>query len=666
MARPTSVTPDEQKAGGVSVSRERVVFYGGGDMCYGLGLDQIETLTIPVFESITINDAIEYCEIYKYFQDGARAKKWTDEDYACYAEKSKKLMGLAKRYFNSLADSDIIKEYDTIELYYLSAFWELFNSNKLYERISKDSFGNLLECEHIPLANILEHKSIVGKYGEQLKGYILKDFSCVGLLIRHYEQNDTDNKNIYLPDELTGCEIVDLFDNYLESNQVNANHAKAIFHMKHTTRFPVDDGLRLKAKRRYDKEFEDAKAYGFSTQYGAAVSISKELTTERVASFNGGTIHIAYSYQWLSETLDYPSILNNFIYIFEYADYQQMRCNLVSIKKLGGIMERVFKPDSRQYYPDYLGFLHINGLADIQMKAYCSFLSEKGIRFENVIIWFFTKYLQKEFDCPEIRLSLPSADSAMLQKCVDICTAIEIAVKQFVSYAETGEIDFEKLMISSGSPTYDQIPSLVDKKYIYGNGNEYERIDFLLFSDKCPLYFVSKVNEGVEKCNCFIDLLLQKKVKTADYRDEYLNYINKLADLGLIVISKSGEIELGNQIKLSVLRELHFHDVISRWHYPDSAQAVFKEWIERGLLIEGSTLLSRPEADYLSYLLNREKFCNGLDLRNKYAHGVGQLITDEREHEQNYIKLLKVMMILVIKINEDFCLQYALKESKSQ
>ena len=647
------------------MSRERVVFYGGGDMCYGMGLEKIETLSIPDYESITINDAIEYCEIYKYFQDGARAKKWSDEDYACYAEKSKKLLGLAKRYFNTLTDSNIVSEYEAIELYYLTAFWELFDSNKLYERISKDTFDKILNCEHVSIISILEHKFIVGKYGESLKRYILRDFSCIGLLIRNYEQDDTDNRKIYLPDELTGSEIVDLFDNYLESDQVNANHANAIFHMKSTKRFPVDDGLRLKAKRRYDKEFEDAKAHGFSTQYGSEVSISKDLTKERVASFSGGTIHIVYSYHWLSETLDYPSILNNFIYTFEYADYQQMRCNLVSIKKLGGIMERVFKPDSRQYYPDYIGFLHVNGLADIQMKAYYSFLTEKGIRLEDVIIWFFTEYLQKEFGCPEIRLSLPSADSTMLQKCEGICTAIEIAVKQFVSYVETGEIDFERLMISSGSPAYDQIPSLAKKNYIYGNGNEYEMIDYLLFSDQCPLYFVSEANEGVEECHCFVDLLLHKKVRTSDFRDKYLSSINKLADLGLIVIDKTGEIGLGNQLKLSILKELHFHEVVSRWHYPDSAQAVFKEWIECGLLREGSTLLSRPEADYLSYLLNREKFCNGLDLRNKYSHGVGQLITDEREHEQNYIELLKVMMILVIKINEDFCLHDALKEGNS-
>lgn len=647
------------------MSRERVVFYGGGDMCYGMGLEKIETLSIPDYESITINDAIEYCEMYKYFQDGARSKKWTDDDYACYAEKSKKLFGLAQRHFNSITDSNIVSEYEAIELYYLPAFWELFDSNKLYDKVSKDAFSKLLECEHIPLASILEHKSIVGKYGESLKRYILRDFSCIGLLIRNYEQDDTDNKKIYIPDELTGGEIVDLFNKYLESKKVNANHAKAIFHMKSKKKFPVDDGLRLKARRRYDKETEKAMEHGVSLQYGVGVSISKELTTERDYSYNGNTLNVVYSYHWLSEMLDYPSILNNFIYSFEYVDYQQMRCNLVSIKRLGSIIERVFSPDSKQYYPNNMGFINFNALADLQMKAYYSFLTEKGIRLEDVIIWFFTEYLQKEFGCPEIRLSLPSADSTMLQKCEGICTAIEIAVKQFVSYVETGEIDFERLMISSGSPVYDQIPSLAKKNYIYGNGNEYEMIDYLLFSDQCPLYFVSEANEGVEECHCFVDLILHKKVRTSDFRDKYLSSINKLADLGLIVIDETGEIGLGNQLKLSILKELHFHEVVSRWHYPDSAQAVFKEWIERGLLIEGSTLFSRPEADYLSYLLNREKFCNGLDLRNKYSHGVGQLIVDDREHEQNYIELLKVMMILIIKINEDFCLHDALKEGNS-
>ncbi len=649
------------------MSDERVIYYGGGDMCYGLGFDKIETLAVPTFESIDINDAIEYFQLHKYFKDGARAKNWTDDDYACFLEKSNRLWGLTNRFVNNISDSNIVSEYEKIELNYASEFWELFDSNRLSERISDASFRNLLKCKYVPLANILEHKSIVKKYGASLREYILRDFACVGLLLRFYEQDHTDHKRIFIPDELTGIEIVDLFSRYLDSNQVNANHAKDILYMQSTKRFPIDDRLRLKAKKRYEKEFEMASVNGISIRNTIGVAISKEQTKEIDVSFVGANINASYSYQWFADTLDYSSILNNFIYLFDYADFQQMRCTLVSNSRMGSVLERtIFHKDSDQYYNENHGFFQINGLASLQMSAYCAFLNENGIRFEDVLQWFFTEYLQKEFGCPEIRIALPSENTPLLQKCESICTAIEIAVKQFASFANTGTIDFELLQISSGSPKYDQIPSLVEKKYIYGTGNEYEWIDYLLFSDQCPLYFVSKANEGVVECNSFLELIQRKKVRASIYHDKYRSFISKLAELDLVRINGCNEIEVGDQIKLTILQDLHYHEVISRWHYPDSAQAVFRELIDKGILVEDSTLLSRPEANYFSYMLNREKYCNGPQLRNQYMHGNGQLITDDRIHKQNYLELLKLMVILIIKINEEFCLHETLNKEGNE
>ncbi|MFR2105229.1 MAG: hypothetical protein ACLS4R_11250, partial [Roseburia inulinivorans] len=72
------------------------------------------------------------------------------------------------------------------------------------------------------------------------------------------------------------------------------------------------------------------------------------------------------------------------------------------------------------------------------------------------------------------------------------------------------------------------------------------------------------------------------------------------------------------------------------------------------LLVE-NTLFSRPEQDYLDYLLNKHKFSNGLDLRNKYSHSTNSL--DEKVHRDDYMRFLIVMAIIIIKINEEFCLK---------
>ncbi|MFR2001029.1 MAG: hypothetical protein ACLS3Z_02360 [Faecalibacterium sp.] len=77
------------------------------------------------------------------------------------------------------------------------------------------------------------------------------------------------------------------------------------------------------------------------------------------------------------------------------------------------------------------------------------------------------------------------------------------------------------------------------------------------------------------------------------------------------------------------------------------------------LLVE-NTLFSRPEQDYLDYLLNKHKFSNGLDLRNKYIHSTNSL--DEKVHRDDYMRFLIVMAIIIIKINEEFCLKEKLKK----
>lgn len=78
--------------------KNRVKFYNENDLCYGWHLDKIETIEIPDIKDITINDAIEFYEIKRYLDAGARLKIWNDSQVIEYNEKSVKLDSLCKRY----------------------------------------------------------------------------------------------------------------------------------------------------------------------------------------------------------------------------------------------------------------------------------------------------------------------------------------------------------------------------------------------------------------------------------------------------------------------------------------------------------------------------------------------------------------------------------------
>ena len=66
----------------------------------------------------------------------------------------------------------------------------------------------------------------------------------------------------------------------------------------------------------------------------------------------------------------------------------------------------------------------------------------------------------------------------------------------------------------------------------------------------------------------------------------------------------------------------------------------------------------KNESDYLNYYLS-SKFSNSYELRNKYAHGTYPL--DEKQHMEDYFKFLEILILIVIKINEEFCLYDTLK-----
>ena len=80
--------------------------------------------------------------------------------------------------------------------------------------------------------------------------------------------------------------------------------------------------------------------------------------------------------------------------------------------------------------------------------------------------------------------------------------------------------------------------------------------------------------------------------------------------------------------------------------YVGNAATIFKQLVDADeLLIEG-TLFSRPEQEYLDFMLNVQKFGNGPEIRNKYAHGTNSL--DPKIQENDYFELLKIMVMIMV------------------
>ena len=89
-------------------------------------------------------------------------------------------------------------------------------------------------------------------------------------------------------------------------------------------------------------------------------------------------------------------------------------------------------------------------------------------------------------------------------------------------------------------------------------------------------------------------------------------------------------------------------------YYKDKSE--IEKLVLSGELRYGNTLFSIPEQNYLNYMLNKSEYSNGKDLRNRYIHSTYPI--DVRQQEQDYMIMLKIMAVIIIKINEEFCLKY--------
>lgn len=647
------------------MTNKRVKYFDTNDLMYGYNLEKIIYMNIPKYDDIEINDAIEYCEIHKYFEKKIIRKDWTEEEIEQYTNKSKELYKLTMRFFNSITDENIISEYRKIDdVDYRSIFFELFDRCKLYDKISKDIFEQIVSNEEINSVDLFKYNKVVNKYGEILRKYILNNLTNIRIIIYLYKQQLSNGKKLHTPNEITSNDINEYILNYIKSEKPHLNFLESIMLMQSKEKFQITDKIKLEAKKRYEKEKERILENNKQSKIIMPIEFSEnQIEKKKYDKENNKT---SYSINWLKDTLDYPSIINNFIYIFEYVDCFEMRSNHVNKQSNDFLFERISKSISKsrsqRIYPINTVFKIDNDIARIQMSYYYSFLKEHKIRLEDVLEYYFTEYFSSEFGMDKIKVKFPSEGTTYSEKCTLIFTAFETIIKQFSLYVKDGNIDYDLVSMSTTPMLFKNIPSFIDNKYVYGNGEDFERLTCLLFSDQSKLKYIPRILEKKKTYTSFYELILNEKIYLRDYNS--LDNIDYLKSHNIIEIADDELLSIGDKYKVLILKDLFYNEVISRYHCRTTYQNIIDDLIDKKILKQKSSLFSDNEVNYLNYLLNRAEYDNGLEIRNSYIHGNQHVIEDESKHEQNYYRILIIMVLLAIKINDDFCLNEKINKSE--
>lgn len=262
----------------------------------------------------------------------------------------------------------------------------------------------------------------------------------------------------------------------------------------------------------------------------------------------------------------------------------------------------------------------------------------------------------EEFSAKGFRFT-PSTATTYLEKFKNLASEMEGVLKQFRMYVENDEIDRELYEMSSEHLFVENLPGFIKNKYAYSNDKSTIKTEMLLlFSDQTALSFIERTKD---KYSTLYELLINEEILYSDFEDYQKGDIDWLIEQGDLGLTKDEVVYLRKPV--AILKDLYDHEVVCDYKMP-SYKAVLDEMVEKGKLVRSSTLFSKPEVDYLNYALNKSSFSNGLDLRNKYLHATYPMDTEVQYRD--YIELLKIVVLIIIKINDEFCERDKMKTDK--
>lgn len=594
--------------------------------------------------------AIELHNVHQYLINDIFPLTSTPEEQERMRAVAPKIRGAVAKFFGGIDRSNFAVVVDEVDYEFHADLLDLLGRGNVFERCDPDTAINTVIAVGVNLGEMLASRPFVAAYDLRLREILLSSVIGAEYLVRKYLEKGA-KRTIYLPTSFTPADGRELLERYIGDADANLNYVRLIAEAKNNPEAGIDAKLRLQARRRAEVLTAELFTNGQGFRTGVELSVSDELDQPVVVEIDdsdGLVQRFTYSQRWLEQTLDYPSVLNNFQHLFEFVD-QNVLLSFPAYPAGLGVMERVMGLTGVAEYKVGSAFRQIDSSSLLQTHMYRLFLASNGIDVEEVISWFCSTYLVDQFGAENFSFH-PSADGASnLQKVRHLFAEMKSLVNQFSLFAENGELDRELLTISSEQVRYSAIPSLIEGKYVYSTGvPKIETILHLLFSDQSPLNYIDEVLNARNAAA----LLANGQVAYASFHDYQKPYVDNLIELGVLK-NVASRVRFASGEQLIVFAALFRTQAASYFHLSRTGREEVDLMMEKGWVERRSSLLSDAEADYFNYFLNRVGFSNGPNLRNRYLHG-SQAGTDDAEHFNTYVTALRLIVALVIKINDDF------------
>lgn len=628
----------------------RVVFYSKQDLSGDRNLQNAE----PIIENYDsskvyeINEVLELYQIKLYFDNELYRRVWNKETKEKYTGIVAEFWNTITSFFTTLSNENIANYFELIDYQYYDSFWTLISQLNTYKKISSNSLKEILKSNRFHIRQLLKQRNLVNHFSNIIKYYLLDSTESAELLLSQFEEDHilSEKPKLFFPNSLKESDKESMILKYLDSPNANLNYVKLVINSR---TLKLSDKTKLKAKRLEKKQSDEFFEKGSGTTNRVQVSLSKDQNEPYKLENKNGQFTHCYSEKWLDATKSNEYIFRNFSFLFKYIN-EQGCIELVSKTHEIDSFERTFMRSKNEYLISFR-FHGKTLLSHIQLALYLHYLKENEISLENVLIHQVNEVLNEKFEIKGLTISFASENATPLEKIRFITPELEFLIKQYQCYVEEGFIDFDLIKISSSQLHLSKVKSKLQKKYIYGQGDEFLRLKYYFFSGNSMLYYIEPFKE---KYRAFYQLLTSENIGYDDFQDYQKRDIDYLISHGYLFKDQDGFLRIKNQELVFIIGKLHYEDVLSYWHYSPEIRQEILNMEQNGIVRFENTLFTIEERKYLNYYLNKKEFSNSLDLRNKYLHGTNSSSEDEQQND--YLRLLKLIILVIYKIKDDLIL----------
>lgn len=606
-------------------------------------------LTFDEQKEITnINDAIELFEIGLYFgRKNVDLNQTIIEQYYALADREKRR---AVHYFQNLKQGSIIFEYAKTDYKLRDVFWHMFS--RLRCDISDDAFKKLVDVDEYSLYHVLRYKRIVDKYSTVLKN-IFESSDCVAnLLVGQYLLKS--GINYYWPVSMTDKDREQIILSGILHDRIKPPTLLRIVNVKEKLDFLTED-IRFAAYKKYRELMKKITSERKNTlEVYVSIEDSEKFVEER---FEGCNYVVAWSKQYLENTKNYEGIIRNIVILLDLVD-EHYRCSFYSKgKSEKNLLEFLFETSIPGEYDNTIIFQIYNKVVDAKIITYICWLNKQGVEIERVIKYFYEVVLFGKYGVKDFSYNICSESADYLEKCKMMSTEFERMLRQYSFVVKYGKIEKLRLELPIRKFICTEVDSMLPSKYVYIKtiGGEVRKEIRYLFSDTTVIPTCV-----VNKYGCLYEAIENDSLTSSDFNKMKQGVVEYLMARGSVYENEFG-LQL-NVKRVSLLYDLFKNGCVAyyRWHM--ESRNIIDELLASGELESESKLFTRAEKEYVNYVMN-STFSNGLQLRNRYVHS--SYSTDQKDWKYDYVTFLKITLLTMVKILEEFEMLRKIKVDKS-